>query len=129
MEDEIGEDNSDNKADNVKQRQDHFMAQHVEQNDRVDPREGNDIEPENADEEMSGDDEEELIDAPATRSDVRLKSRERKKATKRSTARHDEEPSIKRISFEETATEEIMELMSIRWRLQRQIRLYFTTPS
>ena len=55
---------------------------------------------------MSGADEEELTDAPAIKSDVRLKSPERKKATKRSTARHEEEPSTKRITFEETAMEE-----------------------
>ena len=30
----------------VKERQDHFMAQQVEQNERVDPRDGNEIEPE-----------------------------------------------------------------------------------
>ena len=64
------------------------------------------IEPENVDEEMSGADEKELADAPATKSDVRLNSPETKKATKRSTARHDEEPNTKRITFEDTAMEE-----------------------
>ena len=51
-------------------------------------------------------DEEKLTDVPTTKCDVRLKSPERNKATKRSTARHDEEPSTKRITFEETAMEE-----------------------
>ena len=51
-------------------------------------------------------DEEELADAPATKSDVQLKSPERKTATKRSTARHEEEPSTNRISFEDIAMEE-----------------------
>ena len=45
-------------------------------------------------------------DAPKTKTDIRLKSPERKKATKRSTASHDEEPSAKRIAFEDDAMEE-----------------------
>ena len=51
-------------------------------------------------------DEEESTDAPATKTDVRLKSPDRRKATKRSTARHDAEIRIKMITFEETAMEE-----------------------
>ena len=79
MEDEIGKDNSNTRADKVKERQGHFMAQQVEQHERVgDPREEDAIEPENVDEEMSGAaDEEEWINAPATKSDVILKSPER----------------------------------------------------
>ena len=130
VEEEIGKDNSDNRADKLKERQDHFMAQHVEQNERVeDPQEENVIEPENVDEEMSGADEEEFTDAPATKSDVRLKSPERKKATKRSTARHEEEPSIKRNTIEDIAMEIMMESMSTRWPLEKKISLYFITPS
>ena len=108
MEDEIGKDNSDTGADKFQERQDHFMAQQVEQKERVGyPREEDVIEPENVDENMNcAVDEEELTDAPATKSDVRLKSPERKKATKRSTARHEEEPSTKMITIEDTAVEE-----------------------
>ena len=86
MEEQIGNDNSDTRADKVKERQDQFMAQQVEQNQRVgDPREEDVIEPENVDEDMNNAvDEEELTDKPATKSDVRLKSPERKKATMRS---------------------------------------------
>ena len=85
---QLGKDNSDTRADKVKERQDHFMAQQVEQHERVgDPREEDGIEPENVDEDLNvALDEEELTDAPATMSDVRLKSPEGKKATKRSTA-------------------------------------------
>ena len=49
MEREIGKDRLDNRGENVKERQDHFMSQQVEQNERVDPRDGNAIEPENVD--------------------------------------------------------------------------------
>ena len=40
--------------------------------------------------------DETLIDAPASNSDIRIKSPERNKAFKRGTDRHDEEPSTKR---------------------------------
>ena len=84
MEEEIGKDNSDTRADTARERQDLLIAQQVEQNERVGgPREEDVIEPENVDEDMSGAvDEEKLTDAPATKSDVGLKSPERKKATK-----------------------------------------------
>ena len=127
MEEEIGKDNSNNRVDKVKERQDHFMAQQVDQNERVgDPREENVIVPENVDEEMSGADEEELTDAPATKSDVRLKSPERKKATKRSTARHEEEPSTTRITFEDTAMEENdgIDVDSVAAKKEYQLMLY-----
>ena len=53
------------------------------------------LEPENVDEDLNiAVDEEELTDAPAIKTDVRFKIPKRKKATKRTTARHDEEPSI-----------------------------------
>ena len=51
-------------------------------------------EPEKVNEEMGGDhtddvvNEEDLIDAPASKTDIRLKLPERRKATKRGTARH-----------------------------------------
>ena len=81
MEGEIGKDNSDTRADKVKERQDHVIAQQVEQHERVgDLRKEDVIEPENVDEDMnSAVHEEELTDAPATKSDVRLKSLERKR--------------------------------------------------
>ena len=81
MEEEIDKDNSDTRGDKVKERQGHFMPQQDEQNERVgDPREEDVIEPENVDEDMNAAvDEEELTDAPATKSDVILKSPERKK--------------------------------------------------
>ena len=47
-----------------------------------------------------------LTDAPATTIDIRVKSPERKKATTRSTARNEEEASIKRINFEEAAMDD-----------------------
>ena len=80
MEEEIGKDNSDTRADKVKEMLDHFIAQQVEQTERVgDLRKEDVIEPENVDEDISSSvDEEELTDAPATKSDVRLKSPERK---------------------------------------------------
>jgi hypothetical protein len=78
LEEEIGKDSSDNRGDKVKERQDHFLAQQVEENERVDPRDENDIEPEAVDEVMS-EMEEELTDAPAAKSDIRLKSPFRKK--------------------------------------------------
>ena len=70
-----------------------------------------------------------MSDAPATKSDVGLTSPERKKAIKRSTARHEEEPSTKNNTFEGTAMEENMELMSTRLPLEEDISLYFTMPS
>ena len=55
-------------------------------------------EPENVDFGMEiVEDEDELTDAPKTNTDIRLKSPEMKKFTKRSTSSHDEEPSAKRI--------------------------------
>ena len=62
MEDEIGKDNSDTRADKVKEGQDHSIAQQVEQHDRVGDLQKKDvIEPENVDEYMNGAvDEEEL---------------------------------------------------------------------
>ena len=76
----------------LRERQDHFTAQQVEQNERVgDLRKEDVIEPENVDEYMNGAvDEDELTDSPATQSDARLKSPERNKATKISTSRHEE---------------------------------------
>ena len=54
MEEEIGKDNSDTRADEVKVRQDHVIAQSVEQHERVgDLREEDVIEPENIDEDMN----------------------------------------------------------------------------
>ena len=47
-----------------------------------------------------------LIDAPASRSDIRIKSPDRKKAAKGGTYRHGEEPSTKRIVFEDASMEE-----------------------
>ena len=81
MEEDIGKDDSYTRSDEVKGRQDHFMAQQVEQHERVkDPREEDAIEPENVDEDMIGVvDEEELTDALAAESDVRLQSPERNK--------------------------------------------------
>ena len=53
MEEDIGKDSSDNRGETVKEMQDPFMAQQVEQYERIDPRDGNDIEPEIVDEVMS----------------------------------------------------------------------------
>ena len=51
MEEEIGTDNSDTRADKVKETQDHFIARQVEHNERVgDVRKDDVIEPENIDE-------------------------------------------------------------------------------
>ena len=104
------------------------MAQQIEQHERVDPREGNEIQPENVDEELSGADEEELTDAPAIKSDVRLEFPERKKATKRSTARHDEEPHIKMPTVEETAMEDNygIDVDSLAAKKETQLILYRT---
>ena len=85
------------------------------------------IEPKNDDEDMNiVVDEDELTDALATKTDVRLKSPERRKATKRSTARHDEEPSTKIITFEEVAMEEDygVDVDSLVARKEDQLILY-----
>ena len=74
LEGEIGKDSLDTRGEKVKERQDHFIAQQVEEHERVDPRSENEpiAEPEVADEVMS-EIEEELTDAPASKTDVRLK--------------------------------------------------------
>ena len=129
MEEDIGKDESDTRADSVQERQDHFIAQQVEQNEREGDLRREDVkEPENVDVGMEiAVDEDELTDAPKTKTDIRLKSPERKKAAKRSTASHDEEPSTTRITCEDAAMEEV--LTSTRWPLERKISLYLTTPS
>ena len=50
--------------------------------------------------------DETLIDAPASRSDIRIKSPDRKKAAKRGTDRHDEEPNTNQITLEDARMEE-----------------------
>ena len=71
-------------------------------------------------------DEDELFDAPKTNKDIRLKSPERRKATKRSTASHDEEPSAERITFEDAAMEENdgVDVDSLAARKEDQLILY-----
>ena len=55
MQEAIGKDMFYNRADKVKERQDHFIAQQVEQHEREgDLRKENVIEPENVDEDMNG---------------------------------------------------------------------------
>ena len=70
--------------------------------------------------------DETLIDAPASKSDIRLKSPDRKKAAKRGTARHDEEPSIKRFVIEDTNMEEddAIDVDSLAAKREDQLILY-----
>ena len=81
MEEEIGKDESDTRADKAKERQDHFIAQQHEQHERQgNPRRADVIEPENVDEDMDiAADEDELSDAPKAKTDTRLTSPERKR--------------------------------------------------
>ena len=105
MEEEISKDASDTRAEKAKERQDHYIAQQIQQEDERerDPRNNDEHEPKKVDEDMTGDhaddvvDVEGLIDAPASNTYIRLKSPERRKAKKRGTARHEEEPSTQRI--------------------------------
>ena len=88
------------------------------------------IEPENVDEDMRDDAvvNDDLTDAPATKTDISLKSLGRKKTPKTSTARHQEELSTKRISFEETAMEDKehdgIDIDSLAARREDQLTLY-----
>ena len=86
MEEDIGKDESDTRADKVKEGQDHFIAQQVEQNEREGDLRREDVkEPENVDVGTEIDvDENELTDASNTHTFITLKSPERKDATKRS---------------------------------------------
>ena len=105
MESEIAKDETDKRAEKVKERQDHYVANKIQQDDIDkgvnDPREEVAMEPEQPDVPMEDDilAEEPLVDAPIGQTDVRLKSPERKKAIKRSVSRHDEEPEAKKLYF------------------------------
>ena len=74
-------------------------------------------------------DEDELTDAPKSKTNIRLKSPEGKKAIKRGTASHDEGPSAKRISFEDVAMEGHYGIDVGSLALERKTSLYLTTPS
>ena len=67
-----------------------------------------------------------FIDAPASRSDIRIKSPDRKKAAKRGTDRHEEEPSTKRIVFEDASMEEddSIDVDSLAGKTEDQLILY-----
>ena len=69
-----------------------------------------------------------MTDAPASKTDVRLKSPLRNKPTKRrgGTARDEEEPSAKRITFEETAMDEAdgIDVDSLAAKKEDQLILY-----
>ena len=98
MEDEISNDASDTKAEEAKERHDHYTAQliHQEYEREADLRKEDIAEPDKVGEDMGGKDaddvvnEEALIDALASKTDISFKSPDRKKATKRGTARHEE---------------------------------------
>ena len=114
MEEEIGKIASDTRADKARERQDHNMAHQVQQEEQDEEREGDLRKEEIAEPNEDMDDgivekvvqDVTFIDAPASRSDIRIKSPDRKKAAKRGTDRHDEEPSTKRIVFEDARMEE-----------------------
>ena len=106
MESEIVKDETDKRAEKVKARQDHYVANEIQQDDIDkgvnDPREEVAMEPEQPDAPMEEDTlvEEPLVDAPIGQTDVRLKSPERKKVIKRSVSQHDEEPEAKKLYFD-----------------------------
>ena len=81
MEEDIGKDEKDTRADKVKEGQDHFVAQQVEQHERERDLRREDVkEPENVDVGMEiAVDEDEFTDVPQTKADIRLKSPERNK--------------------------------------------------
>ena len=92
LEEEIAKDDNDKRADKVKERQDHYVAQKVEEGEDAqrdqDPRQ--DDEPNNEDKDNGQEDvdddmkeDETLIDAPGTKSEARFRSPERKKASTR----------------------------------------------
>ena len=90
------------------------MTQNVQQGGQIGEREG-DLRKEDVAEANEDMDEgivenvvrdEALIDAPASKSVIGLKVPDRKKAIKRGIDGHDEEPSPKRIAFEDTNMEE-----------------------
>ena len=97
MEEEIGKIASETRADKARKRQDHYMAQQVQQGEQLGEREGNlrkeDIaEPnEDMDDGIAGNvvQDETFIDAPVSNSDIRIKTPDRKKAAQRGIDRHD----------------------------------------
>ena len=118
MEAEIALDTTDKRAEKVKERQEHYLAQKIDkdkQDERtIDPQE-KDIpndEPRDSDVPMSDaneqgqEGEEPLIDGPVTASDRRIQTPERKKAVKRSVGIHDEEPDTKKIIIEDDEMDE-----------------------
>ena len=131
MDEEIGKDKSDTRADKVKKRQDHFNAQRVEQHERDGHlRKLDVIEPENVDEDMHGAvDEEELSDAPAIKTDVRLNLRRGERPLGEVQLDMMKNRVVKGLLLRRLRWRMIMEFMSTRWPLEKNISVYVTTPS
>ena len=113
MDEEIGKIASDTRADKAREGQDHYIAQQVQQGEQNEEREEDLRKEDIAEPNVDMDDgiaenvvQDNFIDAPASRSDIRVKSPDRKKAAKRGTDRHDEEPRPKHFIFENAAMEE-----------------------
>ena len=70
-----------------------------------------------------------FIDATASKSDIRLRSPDRKKSAKRGTDRHDEEPRPKHFLFENADMEEDdgIDVDSLVARKEDQLILYHAT--
>ena len=107
LEEEIGKDASDTRAEKVKERNDHYAATEVKEGDdqeRDAPRQDNEDEPIK---EVEGDNanDDQLDDAPKRKSEARCKTPDKGKATKRRSIIHEEEPDTKRIILDDDEME------------------------
>ena len=136
MEGEIGKIASDTRADKARERQYHYMVQQVQQGEQNEEREDDLRKEDIAEPNVDMNDvivenvvQDNYIDAPASRSDIRVKSPDRKKAAKRGTDRHDENLEPNTLFSIMQLWKKMVVLMSTHSQLKERTNLFCIMPS